>query len=194
MNNNFKDQIRKKIQTIAPITDETWIELNKIFFVEELKSNEKLLQPGEIAKHIYFIHEGLIRSYIVTEKGEEFSKSIISSNNFFSPITSLVTNNPSIQYVESLTNCIISKAKYSDLEALHFKHRDLEHFYRKQMEWLYVYYERSEIERATQDASQRYLNLRKRIPEIDNLIPQYKIATHLGITNVQLSRIRKNLK
>ena len=43
------------------------------------------------------------------------------------------------------------------------------------------------------DAKQRYLKLRKFIPEIDALIPQYHIASYLNITPVQLSRIRKDI-
>jgi hypothetical protein len=43
------------------------------------------------------------------------------------------------------------------------------------------------------NATERYLSLRKQIPNIDNLIPQYQIATYLSITPVQLSRIRNNL-
>lgn len=190
---SFKDQIRYKINSLSPLSDETWFELKQAFETKELKANEKILEKGERAKYIYFVNEGLIRSYILTSRGEEFSKSIVNANNFYAPVTSLVTKLPSDLVVESLTRCIISKADYSELEKLHHKHSDLEHFYRIQMEWLYVYYEKSEIERATLDASQRYLNIRKRIPDIDNLIPQYIIASHLGITNVQLSRIRKKL-
>ena len=44
------------------------------------------------------------------------------------------------------------------------------------------------------DATQRYLKLCKKIPDIESLIPQYQIASYLGITPVQLSRIRKKMK
>ena len=189
-----KEQIREKINALSPISDLAWSDLSLLFETQEFKPNEKLLSAGEMAKYVYFIHSGLIRSYVLTDNGEEFSKSITNSKNFYAPISSLVTKSPSAFYVESLTKTIISKAPFSELEKLHKKHPDLEHFYRKQMEWLYIQYERSEIELATQDAKQRYLNLQKRINDIDNLIPQYKIASFLGITNVQLSRIRRNLK
>jgi len=34
----------------------------------------------------------------------------------------------------------------------------------------------------TLDATQRYLKLRTQIPNIDDLIPQYQIASYLSIT------------
>jgi len=43
------------------------------------------------------------------------------------------------------------------------------------------------------NATQRYLNLRQCIPNIDDLIPQFQIASFLNITPVQLSRVRKKL-
>lgn len=187
-------QIRAKIAAIAPITEEAWEAMHPLFEMRTLRANESLLAAGQTAEHVYFLHQGLIRSYLLTHEGVEFSKSIISGPNFFAPVASLITQTPSVLNVETLTDCEISQAKYDSLEKLNRQFPDLERFHRKQMEWLYVIYEKSEIELATQNATQRYLNLRNRIPEIDQLIPQYKIASHLGITNVQLSRIRRSLK
>ena len=41
--------------------------------------------------------------------------------------------------------------------------------------------------------SERYEILKKRIPDIDNLIPQDQIASYLNITPVQLSRLRREM-
>jgi hypothetical protein len=46
----------------------------------------------------------------------------------------------------------------------------------------------------SKDAKERYLDLKKNIPDIDDLIPQYQIAAYLNITPVQLSRIRSTFK
>ena len=54
-------------------------------------------------------------------------------------------------------------------------------------------YERRSLELMSLNATERYLNLRKRIPNIDELIPQFQIASFLNITPVQLSRVRKKL-
>jgi hypothetical protein len=45
----------------------------------------------------------------------------------------------------------------------------------------------------TLNATESYIKLRKQIPDIDSLIPQYQIASYLSISPVQLSRIRKKL-
>jgi hypothetical protein len=52
-------------------------------------------------------------------------------------------------------------------------------------------YEKRLVELISQNAKERYSALQKQIPEVDELIPQFHIASYLGITPVQLSRIRK---
>jgi hypothetical protein len=41
------------------------------------------------------------------------------------------------------------------------------------------------------NSTERYIKLKKEIPDIENLIPQYHIASYLNITPTQLSRIRR---
>ena len=52
---------------------------------------------------------------------------------------------------------------------------------------------RYDLDVLSKDARTRYLELRNLIPQIDNLIPQYQIASFLNITPVQLSRIRSEI-
>ena len=63
----------------------------------------------------------------------------------------------------------------------------------KLLEHIFITYENRSLDLMRLDATERYLKLREQIPNIDNLIPQYQIASYLNITPVQLSRIRKKL-
>ena len=71
---------------------------------------------------------------------------------------------------------------------------DISNLYNRILESVYILYEAKQLETAALDATQRYLQLKRRIPNIENLIPQYQIASYLNISPVQLSRIRKSLK
>lgn len=50
-----------------------------------------------------------------------------------------------------------------------------------------------EIEIVQENAGQRYQRFLKEYPSLNSRIPQYHIASHLGITPTQLSRIRKKI-
>ena len=64
----------------------------------------------------------------------------------------------------------------------------------KMLEHAYIKLEKTVISLGTKDAKERYLSLLNRLTGIEDLIPQYQIASYLGITPIQLSRIRKGLK
>ena len=61
------------------------------------------------------------------------------------------------------------------------------------MEDAYIKKEKRIFELSMLDATDRYLKIRKDLPNIEKQIPQYQIASFLNITPVQLSRIRKDL-
>jgi len=47
---------------------------------------------------------------------------------------------------------------------------------------------------ALLDADKRYIIMREKFPTIESVVPQYYIASYLGISPTQLSRIRRKLK
>ena len=66
-------------------------------------------------------------------------------------------------------------------------------FNHKMLQLYYISLEKKVIELGTKTAKERYINLKGKFGNIENLIPQYHIASLLGITPIQLSRIRKDL-
>lgn len=84
---------------------------------------------------------------------------------------------------------------YTEYKKLIYKHDDLKNFYIAYLEkqWI-IEKEQREISIVTETASTRYLKLLAKSPDIDKRVPLRDIASHLGITPTQLSRIRKELK
>jgi CRP-like cAMP-binding protein len=64
---------------------------------------------------------------------------------------------------------------------------------RKYVETLFIEKEKRERRLLSEDAATRYLSFQKDYPGLEDKIPQYQIASYLGITPVALSRIRKKL-
>ena len=92
-----------------------------------------------------------------------------------------------------MTECVIWVADYSELEELFLKFHDLERLGRKVAEFYFLEKEKKELEMALMDATERYLLFREQFPTLEQLIPQYHIASYLSISPTQLSRLRKNL-
>ena len=66
--------------------------------------------------------------------------------------------------------------------------------YNRILEHVFIRYEERQLELISMDAKAQYLALLKKMPNIEELIPQYQIASYLSITPVQLSRIRRKIK
>lgn len=188
MNRNFAF-----INSIADVSEETFNEIIKISEFKRIKSGTQIVKLDEVPSKLYMLVSGTMRCYLSMESGKEFNKSFYLPTNFVASLTALIRRKPSKLVFETLTDCKIYEIDYYKLIRLSKKHPEVNKLYSKALEMVYVKYEKRLIELISLDARERYLELRKQIPNVDELISQYHIASYLGITPVQLSRIRKKL-
>lgn len=188
MHRNF-DYLKK----FENISEETFLEITKITEFKRLKAGTQIVKEGEVPSKIYMLVSGFIRCYITTESGKEYNKSFYLPVSFVGSLTALLTNKPSKLVFEAMSDCKIYELDYKKFMAICKNNIGLNTLHSKVLEYVYVKYEKRLIELMSLNAKDRYLVLRKQIPNVDNIIPQYQIASYLGITAVQLSRIRKKI-
>lgn len=182
------------INKISPIEDDTIEELQKSFKPSLLKKNEFFVREGEYAQQIGFLKKGIVRAFFLNQEGKEYTKQFFVDSCIIGAYTSLLTKQPNKIAQQAITDCEILVANFTDLEKLYDKFHDLERLGRKIAEFYFLEKEQKEIEMALLDADKRYLILRERFPSIETIVPQYYIASYLGISPTQLSRIRRKLK
>ncbi len=104
-------------------------------------------------------------------------------------------NRPSEFCIEALEDSTVVVIPYKAYRTLINKYTDLKDFYIAYLEknWV-IEKEPIQVALALTDATQRYLNCLENHPNIENRVAQHHIASHLGITPTQLSRIRQKLK
>jgi len=181
------------LNSFSSISEETTTELLKISEFKKISSGTELVKLNEVPSKIYMLVSGLVRCYLITESGKEFNKSFYLPIGFVGSLTALIKRKPSIFVFEAVSDCKLYEVDYYKLMELCKNNEQVNMLYSKVLEVVYGMYERRLIELISLDAKGRYLALRKQIPKVDELIPQYHIASYLGITPVQLSRIRKKL-
>ena len=135
-----------------------------------------------------------MRSFVILENGKEITKSLFSDMELCSSLTALIKQKPSKLVYETLTDCDILELNFNEFKELSNNNIEILKVYVNYLENLYSRNEDKHLDVLSKDAKTRYLELRKRIPEIENLIPQYQIAAFLNITPVQLSRIRSTIQ
>jgi len=196
MNDQNKAYIALKntLSSYSPISDNTWQSFKSICKFRALKKSNLLYNIGNIPCSYAYIYQGLVRCFACDEKGNEYNKMFFDEGKFPGAMTALLTSSPSMLTFEAIEDCFIIEIDFAAYRKLMIENNELKLFqiYYLEQNWLLAKDAR-EVEIVQDDASARYLRFIDKHPELVDRLPQYHIASHLGITPTQLSRVRKNI-
>lgn len=182
------------IAKISPIKGATIDALQRCFEPSELNKNEFFVREGEYARQIGFLKQGVVRAFFLNQEGKEYTKQFFVEGSIIGAYSSLLSKRPNRIAQQALTDCQILVADFNEIEKLYDQFHEIERLGRKIAEFYFLEKEQKEIEMALLDADKRYLIMRERFPTIEAIVPQYHIASYLGISPTQLSRIRRKIK
>lgn len=180
------------IDLLSPIDAPARKDLEALILPRSLKKKEYLLQEGDRIDDCFFLEEGVVRVFFNSD-GNEYNKTFFIPGTFPTAITALITGKPSLLSFQALTDCSLISFSFSAFKDLFEIHRSLETLMLRIMEAEWIKKEKHDILMVTEDATTRYREFKKDFPGLEQLIPQYHIASYLGITPIQLSRIRSRL-
>ncbi len=177
-------------------TDAELIAFNKQCTQVKFSKGELIMQVGEVQNSLYFITKGIIRNYVENKKGE------IKIYNFRSEnmtVTGYATYNyednlKALVNVECLEDCILIQVPY---EAINFVINNMklgDRLGRFMAEAHVVQMLHYVLQRDTKTIIERLDSIDKSFPNIHQRVPQYMIASYLGITPVHLSNLKKRRK
>jgi CRP-like cAMP-binding protein len=191
--NKFMTDLKQFFNNLTSGPIENWEEFSALFKPRVLRKGEYFIEEGQTAKEIGFLESGIMRVFYKNDNDIEYNKHFFINPCLVGGYASLITNQPSQINQQALTDCTILVAKYSDIQALYAASPSFERAARIIAEHYFVQKEQREIELVLLDAEKRYAIFQKEFPTLQQQIPQYHIASYLGITPTQLSRIRKKL-
>lgn len=167
--------------------------IEPLFQRTTLPKHEHFIKEQEIARKIAFLESGIVRAYFTNREGQEYNKQFFLAPSSIGGYSSLLTGKSHLIPQQALTDCIIWTADYRAISSQYDNFTDLERLARKMAEYYFLEKEKKELEIVLLDASERYKIFQKEFPGVEQQIPQYHIASYLGISAVQLSRIRHQL-
>lgn len=157
------------------------------------EKKDYLVRSGDVVDNFYFINTGLVRFFYCTEDGKEFNKHFAMEDGFAGSFHSLTRHEPCGFFIQALerTETIVLPNRL--LNELYDRHPCWERFGRKMAEHLVIIKEAREKELLLDSLEVRYQRFLKEFPGLVDRVPQYHIASYLGVTDVALSRIRKKI-
>ena len=188
---NYIEVLKDAIFEIYPISNDCWSEIKSLAYLKELNKGEYFSREGEKAKGLGLLLEGVCRIYYLDDNGNEWNKYFLQKNNFIA--SSISPEKHSITNIQSLNDTKIIFLSLPKLLELSKKHNDLLLFIQKLTFSYLEQKQEREINLLSETALNNYLTFKKDFPKLENEIPHFHIASYLGITPTQLSRVRKKL-
>jgi CRP-like cAMP-binding protein len=161
--------------------------------VLEVPAKHKLQQEGDICRYIYFIEEGAAYSYQLDDQGNQHVVQIALRNFWISDLNSFFTSAPGMFNIVTHTACTLRVMDKDNFEHLFIQFPIFERFFRILMQNAYCALQQRIATFNSIDAVDRYKAFIDQYPDVMQQLPQYLIASYLGITAPSLSRIRKQL-
>ncbi len=172
--------------------DETDILCSKLVYRKYLK-NQYIVQQGDLCRHECFIIKGCAKMFYIDAEGQEHIVMFSIENWWTSDMGSFITQTPADYNIQCLENTELIQFQYDALEELYVKIPKLERFFRKILEKSIVAFQKRLVRNFSLTAKEQYLHFKKSYPKIEQRIPQYMIASYLGITKEFLSKIKSQL-
>ncbi len=184
------EQFRQYLHCISPIAETTWQTIAACFHAKTLKKYEYFAKEGRKEYQIAYVVSGTLRAFYRNTDGLEYNKSFFTADDLTGAYSSLTVGQTNQINIQALEDCDLLVADYPTLTALFDQYPDWERFARRYAELAFAIKEQREIALVLLDADKRYLLFREAYPDLEQKIAQYHIASYLGITPTQLSRIR----
>ncbi|MDF0705782.1 Crp/Fnr family transcriptional regulator [Flagellimonas okinawensis] len=170
--------------------------LIETFWTEKtLEKGDYLLRNGQTCRTDNFVVNGALKAfYINPETGKEEILYFAIENWWATDIDSFQKQRPSIYNIHAIEKTTLLQISHDSFQEMLRQLPKLERFFRIILENYLGSLQKRIILNKTLDAEQRYLEFLKDYPEISKRVPNYLIASYLGISAEFLSRIRKKIE
>ncbi len=178
------------LSSLAPLPKTKWRALLAHARVVALGKGGLFSQPGRAADRFAVVLRGLVRHYYVDAHGRESVKAFRGRLELTAPLAEMILDRPSRTFIEALGETALLVFRTADFERAAEHDVSLQRLARRIVERDFVFKEQREYEFLQLSAEERYRRLCAERPDTVALIPQYQVASYIGITPVALSRIR----
>jgi CRP-like cAMP-binding protein len=186
-------QFKKYLTEKAGLSESIYQELVPLVETKTIDKGDILLTAGQICNYSFFVESGLLRSYTIDQQGKYHIIQFASENWIISDRSSIYFDEPSDFYIDAiepttvvfLNQHFISKACELSETYRIFNDRALQNHIRHLQKRINLL--------LGANAETRYLDFIQLYPDMLLRVPQWMIASYLGIMPESLSRVRKEL-
>ena len=180
------------VQTKVDLAEDELQELLAAFKLKKIKRKQFIIQPDFVASHRSYVLQGAMRSYVIDRNGIDHTIQLAVEDWWVSDYNSYIYQKPATMFVVALEDSSLLQIDYTTEQQLKKANHKFETFFRIVAERTAAYHQRRIISSLTRTAEERYNDFLETYPNVAQRVPQYALASYLGMTTEFLSKIRNN--
>lgn len=188
MTNDSK--IVEYINRFVSLTDEEAEQAIAAFKEVKVKKRQFIVQPNFVAKYRNYVLNGAFRAYVVDDNGQDHTIAFAIDDWWITDYNAYILQQPATMFVVALEDSLILQIDHQREQELKNSNHKFETFFRIRAERTAAFMQQRIISNLTQTAEERFENYIQKYPLIVQRVPQYALASYLGMTTEFLSRIR----
>jgi len=187
MQKNIIQHIRKFVD----LSESDVVVFNKYVEIHQFKKKEFIIQESSICKYLYFVEKGCLRMYFINKKGVEQITQFALDGWWISDYQSFMNYSPSDYYIQTIEESRIVSIDNQNLDKLLIELPVLERYFRIIMQKAFAGAQLRSKLLYEMSKEEFYIHFSTSFPEFMQRVPQYMIASYLGLTPEYLSELRK---
>ncbi|MGG5319082.1 Crp/Fnr family transcriptional regulator [Enterococcus sp. AZ072] len=191
--------IKTSLQTLVnryrktAISEETVAQIAALGSMKKFQPGDLIVASGDKESRLYLLVEGLVRKFYLDNQGNDLTHLFMQEGRIFGTHNVVYAGQVMCNF-EAVEPCEVVCFDYTKIQELMMEEPSLTWVYIGLLEETLRLKLMRETALINQNATQRYIELKQRIPDIDQRVSHTHIATYVGITPVSLSRIRRTLR
>lgn len=177
---------------MTTLSEEESKAITESMVIKTFKKGSLLLEEGQQSIDTYFILDGCIREYIVSD-GEEKTTNFFTEEQWVISLNNFSTENLVEHNLVCVEDTTVSIGNEQQAQEMFKRFPRFETLSRVIVEADFAEQKKLLTSYLTDSPEQRYLKLLKTRPDLFQRIPQYQLASYIGVKPESLSRIRKRV-
>ena len=188
---NTENRLTAYFSRLASLSDEEARAIADDMQVRRYSKGTLLLREGQVCTECYFVMEGCLRQYYLSDGLEITTRFFTEEDWMVSP--GFIQKTPVNHYFECLEDCTLVVGTADKENALYRRFPRFESLSRNVLEKALAEQQELWAAYVTDTPEKRYLRLLKNLPDLLQRVPQYLLAGYIGVKPESLSRIRKRI-
>ena len=186
------DTIRQYVARYIQLTKQEQEYFVSLLRITKVKKKQFIVQPEFTCKYRTYVFTGAMRAYLVDNTGQDHTIAFAIDDWWITDYNSFIFQQPATLFVEALEDSTLIQIDYNTEQLLMETVSKFEKFFRIITQRSFAFLQQRMLSNLSKSAEERYEEFIHKYPRIVQKVPQYALASYLGMSTEYLSKLRNN--